>query len=60
MILMTWSEADRSLTIGKRSGEYAGMQAVRQFTVEIAGHAGSCIVTYEGEAVTIREADLHL
>ncbi|MNL67700.1 hypothetical protein D3C87_1923150 [compost metagenome] len=59
MIELSWCEADRSLTIGKRTGEYAGMQAVRQFAVELAGQAGSCIVTYEGEAVTVREEDLH-
>ncbi|WP_405111011.1 TIM-barrel domain-containing protein [Paenibacillus sp. FSL K6-1217] len=60
MIELSWCEADRSLTIGKRAGGYAGMQAVRSFAVELAGHAGSCVVTYEGEAVTVREADLHL
>ncbi|WP_341347314.1 TIM-barrel domain-containing protein [Paenibacillus sp. FSL H3-0469] len=58
MIELSWCEADRSLTIGKRAGDYAGMQAVRQFAVELAGHAGSCVVTYEGEAVTVREEDL--
>lgn len=58
MIELSWCEADRSLTIGKRAGDYAGMQEVRQFAVELAGHAGSCIVTYEGEAVTVREEDL--
>ncbi|ETT52947.1 glycoside hydrolase [Paenibacillus sp. FSL R7-269] len=58
MIELSWCEADRSLTIGKRAGEYAGMQAVRQFAVELAGHAGSCVVTYEGEAVTVREEEL--
>ncbi|WP_339224171.1 TIM-barrel domain-containing protein [Paenibacillus sp. FSL H8-0332] len=59
MIELSWCEADRSLTIGKRAGDYAGMQAVRQFAVEMAGHAGSCIVTYEGEALTVRAEDLH-
>lgn len=59
MIELSWCEADRSLTIGKRAGDYAGMQAVRQFAVELAGHAGSCIVTYEGEALTVRAEDLH-
>ncbi|WP_342549169.1 TIM-barrel domain-containing protein [Paenibacillus sp. FSL P2-0089] len=58
MIELSWCEADRSLTIGKRAGDYAGMQAVRQFAVELAGYAGSRIVTYEGEAVIVREADL--
>lgn len=58
MIELSWCEADRSLTIGKRAGDYAGMQAVRQFAVELAGHAGSCVVTYEGEAVTVREEEL--
>ncbi|MEK3876871.1 glycoside hydrolase family 31 protein [Paenibacillus sp. FSL M7-0420] len=58
MIELSWCEADRSLTIGKRAGDYAGMQAVRQFAVELAGYAGSRIVSYEGEAVTVREADL--
>lgn len=59
MIELSWCEADRSLTIGKRAGDYAGMQAVRQFAVELAGHAGSVIVTYEGEALTVRAEDLH-
>lgn len=58
MIELSWCEADRSLTIGKRAGDYAGMQAVRQFAVELAGYTGSRIVTYEGEAVIVREADL--
>ncbi|MFC6651694.1 TIM-barrel domain-containing protein [Paenibacillus rhizoplanae] len=59
MIELSWCEADRSLTIGKRAGDYAGMQAVRQFAVELAGYAGSVIVTYEGEALTVRAEDLH-
>ncbi|MEK3903841.1 glycoside hydrolase family 31 protein [Paenibacillus sp. FSL R7-0179] len=58
MIELSWCEADRRLTIGKRAGDYAGMQAVRQFAVELAGHAGSCVVTYEGDAVTVCEEDL--
>jgi alpha-D-xyloside xylohydrolase len=57
-IELKWSEADRTLTIGKRSGSYAGMPAARAFAVEIAGHPGRCIVTYQGEAVAVREEDL--
>lgn len=60
MITLKWSEADRSLTIGEREGRYERMPEVRQFAVEIAGQAGSCSVTYSGEAVTVREAELHL
>lgn len=57
-IEMKWSEADRTLTIGKRSGSYAGMPAVRQFAVEITGNVGRCIVTYQGEPIAVREEDL--
>ncbi|MNW58257.1 Alpha-xylosidase [compost metagenome] len=57
-IELKWSEADRTLTIGKRSGSYPGMPAARAFAVEIAGIPGRCIVTYHGEAVAVREEDL--
>ncbi len=57
-IELKWSEADRTLTIGKRSGSYAGMPAARAFAVEIAGIPGRCIVTYHREAVAVREEDL--
>ncbi|MNN62828.1 putative alpha-glucosidase [compost metagenome] len=58
LIKMEWCEAERTLTIGKRSGSYAGMPEARQFAVEIAGIAGKCIVFYQGEPVAVREEDL--
>nr|WP_154117301.1 TIM-barrel domain-containing protein [Paenibacillus monticola] len=54
MIEMKWCEADRILTIGKRVGSYTGMQAVRQFAVEIAAHAGRFLVSYQGDPVAVR------
>jgi alpha-D-xyloside xylohydrolase len=57
LIKVEWCEADRTLTIGKRSGSYDGMPAVRQFAVEIAGNAGRCIVTYQGEPVAVHISD---
>lgn len=50
-IKIEWCEADRTLTIGKRSGSYEGMPAARQFAVEIAGNAGRSMVSYEGQPV---------
>lgn len=57
-IEMKWCEADRILIIGKRAGRYPGMQATRQFAVEFAGHSGQCIVTYQGDPIAVREADV--
>lgn len=58
-IELSWCEAEGVLTIGERMGSYPGMQADRQFAVEIAGQAGRCLISYQGDAVKVREADLH-
>ncbi|WP_019909415.1 glycoside hydrolase family 31 protein [Paenibacillus sp. HW567] len=52
-IELRWCEEERILTIGKRSGCYTGMQAVRSFTVEIAGYAGRSMVSYQGDSVAV-------
>ncbi|WP_338114593.1 DUF5110 domain-containing protein [Paenibacillus faecis] len=55
LIEMHWCEAERTLTIGRRSGSFDGMPDEREFLVEIAGKAGQCIVFYRGDPVVVRE-----
>lgn len=55
-----WCEADRTLTIGERCGSYPGMAQTRTFTVEMVGRLGQCLVSYQGEPVTVREADIRV
>ena len=54
-IPLEWNDARRELVIGERKGGYAGMPAVREFIVEIAGEAGRRTVTYRGEVVIVRQ-----
>lgn len=56
VIPIVWNEAARSLTLGKRDGEYAGMRQERHFTVKLMD--GKTQVTkevdYRGEALTVK------
>lgn len=61
MIEMRWSDAGRTLILDKRAGSYEGMQANRQFTVEIVGEASHRIISYHGDPifVLLDETALH-
>ncbi len=56
VIPIVWNEAARSLTLGKRDGEYAGMRQERHFTVKLMD--GKTQVTkevdYRGETLTVK------
>ena len=62
-IQLTWSEADKVLTIGKRQGEYEGMAQERVFEVVFASKGNKVSfdfdklsgkkVTYKGEAIQL-------
>ncbi|ANS74510.1 glycoside hydrolase [Paenibacillus yonginensis] len=58
-IELSWSEKDRTLTIGDRIGRYDGMPETLQFVVEIAGRPGACHVSYQGSSLLVREGDLN-
>jgi alpha-D-xyloside xylohydrolase len=46
-ITIKWNDKGRSLTIGKRQGEYPGMLKSRQFTIVLPDGATQTI-TYDG------------
>ena len=63
LIPIHWNEAERTLTIGKRSGNYDGMLCERDFRVVLVRPGAGCgldnessdyTVHYTGEEVTIR------
>ncbi|WP_232730021.1 glycoside hydrolase family 31 protein [Paenibacillus phocaensis] len=60
LIELSWSETNRTLTIGERTGSYAGMPGHRSFAVEIAGKSGSRIVSYPGARVVVKEEEIEL
>lgn len=53
LIPMKWNEKKQTLTIGKRQGEFDGMQKQRSFIVKVIG-VGEKTVSYDGESVTNR------
>ncbi|MBR2154583.1 MAG: DUF5110 domain-containing protein [Bacteroidaceae bacterium] len=52
-IPLTWNDRSRTLTIGKRTGTFAGMPATRTFRVRIIGGTEKT-VTYSGKAVSVK------
>lgn len=50
---LVWNDKTRTLTIGRRQGQYPGMAARRRFNVKVAGGA-SRTVDYSGKALTVR------
>ena len=51
-IALTWDDAGRNLTIGKRSGSFEGMEKEREFVVNVLGKEKS--VNYNGKETTVR------
>lgn len=49
---MTWDDAGRKLTIGKRSGSFEGMEKEREFVVNVLGKEKT--VNYNGKQTTVR------
>ena len=49
---LTWDDAGRKLTIGKRSGSFEGMEKEREFVVNVLGKEKS--VNYNGKETTVR------
>ena len=52
-ILLTWSDARRTLTIGQRRGTYPGMPQKRSFTVKLPDGT-SRTVAYTGKKVSVK------
>jgi alpha-D-xyloside xylohydrolase len=52
-IPLSWNDADRTLTIGARTGSYDGMLKSRKFVVDVPGGKPKT-VTYSGRAVTVK------
>jgi alpha-D-xyloside xylohydrolase len=52
-ILLTWNDRSKTLTIGKRTGSFAGMPATRTFNVKIVGGTTKT-VTYSGKSVSVK------
>lgn len=52
-IPLSWNDADRTLTIGARTGSYNGMLKSRKFVVDVPGGKPKT-VTYSGRAVTVK------
>ena len=52
-IPLTWNDRSRTLTIGKRTGTFAGMPTTRTFRVRIIGGTEKT-VTYSGKAVSVK------
>ena len=53
-IQFVWNDAARSLTIGERKGEFAGMPEKRTFNVKIAGTGIAQSIEYEGKETIIK------
>lgn len=54
-IPLSWNDKTRTLTIGKRAGQFQGMLASRQFTV-VLPDGTSKTVSYSGKAVSLKLA----
>lgn len=52
MIPLLWDDASRTLTIGERSGSFAGMLQNRRFLLRLAGTEDEVEVMYDGRAIT--------
>jgi len=52
-IQMTWNDKSRTLTLGKRQGQYEGMLQSRTFTIRLVG-GGEKTVTYNGKSATVK------
>ena len=52
-IQFVWNDASRTLTIGDRKGEFAGMPEKRTFNVKIAGTDIAQSVEYEGKEISV-------
>ena len=52
-IQFVWNDAARTLTIGERKGEFAGMPEKRTFNVKIAGTDIAQSVEYEGKEIIV-------
>jgi alpha-D-xyloside xylohydrolase len=52
-ILLTWNDRSKTLTIGKRTGSFAGMPITRTFNVKIVGGTTKT-VTYSGKSVSVK------
>ena len=50
-IALNWNDADSSLTIGRRSGSFEGMEKERTFSVNLLGETST--VTYSGKQITV-------
>ncbi|MDD4654233.1 MAG: glycoside hydrolase family 31 protein [Bacteroidales bacterium] len=53
-IPISWDNANRTLTIGVRNGEYSGMLTSRRFIVTIAGEKVSRTLKYTGKQIHIK------
>ena len=47
-----WDDSSRSLTIGKRNGNFEGMQEVRTFKITVAGTEKT--IRYDGRKTVVR------
>ena len=52
LIEMEWDDAKGTLTIGKRSGSFEGMEKERTFVVEVLGAQKS--ISYSGKKVVVK------
>ena len=52
-IQFVWNDASRTLTIGDRKGEFAGMPEKRTFNVKISGTGIAQSVEYEGKEISV-------
>ncbi len=50
-ICLSWNDAARSLTIGKRSGSFEGMEKTRTFEINLMGETKA--VSYDGKETTV-------
>ena len=52
-IPLSWNDAKRTLTIGRRSGSYTGMQSTRTFLVRLST-GDTKEVKYQGKPITVK------
>ena len=50
-ITLNWNDAERSLTIGSRSGSFEGMEKERRFSVNLMGETRT--IEYNGNQITV-------
>ena len=50
---MEWDDDDRTLVIGKRKGEFEGMQKERQFRI-VTPDGKRIVIDYTGRKVTVK------